>query len=227
MAWGKKDFQEEFGMSREDFDARMKEASESKAGREADAARIAALEARGTELDSLKSELASLKAPRQEQQRQEPTNFFEDPDKAMGERMAPLAGVAVRSAARMEEMIARNKFQKDFSRWGKEIDELMAKEQDSLKANPVFWENAINMIRGRHAAEIEESAQKGQFYFTEQPGGGTVGGNNDAPESKLSAEELRSAQRLGMTPKEFVQNQAEVYELYGHGKHIKGDSIVH
>src|ERR1700743_2643815 len=181
MAWGKKDFQEEFGMSREDFDARMKEAAEAKAAREADATRIAALEARSGDMDTLKAELAALKAPRQEPTRTDPTNWFEDPDKAINERMAPVAGVAVRSAARMEEMIARNKFAKDFSRWGKEIDELMAKEQDSLKANPVFWENAINMVRGRHAAEIEESAQKGQFYFTEQPGGGAIGGNNDFP----------------------------------------------
>jgi hypothetical protein len=224
MAWGKKDFQEEFGMTREEFDARMKEAADAKTALEAERTRIAALETRGSELDTLKAELAALKAPPANITRPEPTNFFEDPDKAMNERMAPLANVAMSTKASLEEMRARTKFSRDFGRWGKEIDDLMAKEPDHLKANPVFWENAINMVRGRHAAEIEESAQKGQYFFTEQPGGGTVGGSNDAPESKLTPEELKAAQRMGMTPKDFLENQTYVLTQYGHSK---GGTLVH
>jgi hypothetical protein len=226
MAWGNKEktFEEEFGMSRADFDQKMKEAKDAKDALETERTRISALEARGSELDTLKAELAALRAPSTAPTRTEPTNFFEDPDKAMNERLAPLAGVAMSTKASLEEMRARDNFRKDFTLWGKEINDLMAKEPDHLKANPVFWENAINMVRGRHAAEIEEGSRKGQNFFTEQPGGGTVGGSNDSPESKLTPEEVRAAQRLGMTPKEFLENQTYVLTQYGH---TKGGTLVH
>lgn len=216
MAWGKKD-ENDFGMTKEEFESKMQEAQ---TAREADAAKIADLETKVSGIDELRTQLAALRAPRQETRTQdEPTNFFEDPEKRMTERLNPIAGVAIDTKASLEEMRARNKFGKDFSRWGTEIDKIMEAESSVNKANPLFWENCINMVRGRHAAEIEESAQKGQYFFTEQPGGSGSGtGSNDSPESKLSPEELKSAKRLGMTPAEFFENQTYVMTQYGHGR---------
>lgn len=214
MAWLNKEktFEEEFGMSREDFDTKMREAQEAKD-------KIADLEAKVSGMDDIRTQLEALRAPRVEPTRSEPKNFFEDPEGAMNERVAPVANAAINSNARVEEMIARSKYAKDFARYGSEIDGLAAKEANTFRANPVFWENLINMVRGRHASEIEESALKGERFFTEQPGGSGSGtGSNDSPESKLSPEELRSAKRLNMTPAEFLENQTYVMTQYGHGR---------
>lgn len=212
-----KTFDELTGMSREDFDARMLEAKEAKT-------KLETMETQVSEIGTLKAELAALKNPPKPRVESEPTNFFEDPEQRMTERLNPIANVAIDTKASLEEMRARNKFQKEFSRWGSEVEEIMAKESSAFKANPAAWENVINIVRGKHAVEIEESARKGQYFFTEQPGGNTVGGTNDAPESKLSADELNSAKRMGMTPKEFLEAQSYVLSQYGH---TKGGTIVH
>lgn len=220
--WGNKEkeptFEETFGMSKETFDERMRESAENKT-------KLSALETTVEGFSSLRAELDALKVPPQQQQRQEPTNFFENPDQAFGERMAPVAAVALNSQARVEEMIARSKYGKDFQLWGKEIETLLAEHPNMAdKGNPKFYENVVNMVRGRHATEIEESARKGQSYFTEQPGGSGTGGANETPESKLSDAERASAKRLGMTPEEFLSNQAHVFSSYGH---TKGGTLVH
>jgi hypothetical protein len=212
-------FEEVFGMSKEAFDAKM-------AGADADRAKVTELETKVAGIDDLRTQLEALKAKPAPQQgeRPAPTNFFEDPDKAFGERLAPLAAVALQTQAGLAEMNARNRFGKDFTRWGEEINTLAASHTNLAdKGNPQFWENIVNMIRGRHAGEIEESAAKGQFYFTEQPGGAGGGGSSESPESKLSDAELKAAKAFGMTAKEFLDGQAYVASNYSH----KGAAIVH
>jgi hypothetical protein len=221
MAWGAKEpektFEEQFGMTREAFDARMKEADEARA-------KVTELESKVAGIDDLRSQLEALKAPKTEPKQNEPTNWYENPDLAMNERMAPVVQHTLNTNARLEEMSARQRFDRDFKRWGSEIEGLI-KQHPHLadKGNPTFYENIVNIVRGRHAQEIEESAAKGQFYFTEQPGGGAAGGSSESPESKLSASELSSAKRLGMTPAEFLKNQEYVFNRYGHtkgGQHV-------
>lgn len=213
-------FEEVFGMSKEAFDAM-------KAEGEANKAKVAELSTKVGEIDDLRTQLEALKAKPAPQsgERPEPTNFFADPDKAFGERIAPLAAVALQTQAGLAEMNARNRFGKDFSRWGEEIATLSAQHTNLAdKGNPQFWENIVNMVRGRHAGEIEESAAKGQFYFTEQPGGSGGGGSSESPESKLSAAELKAASKFGMTAKEFLDAQNYVTSSYGN---TKGGTVVH
>lgn len=210
-------FEDAFGMTREAFDAKM-------AAADADRAKVTELETKVSGIDDLRTQIAALKAPpaRQASDPPAPTNFFEDPDKAFGERMAPLAQVALQTQAGLAEMNARNRFSKDFTRWGDEISTLASSHSNlAQKGDAQFWENIVNMVRGRHAGEIEESAAKGHFYFTEQPGG-SGGGSSDTPESKLSDAELKSAQRFGMSPKEFIEAQQYVSGNYG-----KQAQIVH
>lgn len=220
MAFGRKtpeeEFQETFGMTRAEFDA---ERAEAKAQKErADALELKQNET-STSLSTLQSELAALKAPPQNRQTPEPTNFFENPDQAFSERVAPVAAAAMHSNARVEEMIARSKFGKEFTRWGTEIDALIASHGNlSDKCNPAFYANIIDMVKGRHAAEIEESAHKGQFFFTEQPGGGSPGSSADDVNHGLSNEQIASAKRMGMSPKEFRENLDYSLNNYGHTK---------
>lgn len=213
-------FEDVFGMSKEDFDAMKSEG-------EANKAKVAELSTKVGEIDDLKTQLAALKAPpaRQVSDSPAPINFFEDPDGAMAQRMGPLAAVALQTQAGLAEMNARGRFGKDFTRWGEEISTLAASHTNLAdKGNPTFWENIVNMVRGRHAGEIEESAAKGQFYFTEQPGGSSGGGSSETPESKLSASELKAASKFGMTAKEFLDAQQYVNSSYGS---TKGGSVVH
>jgi hypothetical protein len=221
MAFGKKtpeeEFKETFGMTREEFDA---ERAEAKAQKD----RADKLEAKQTEtattLTDLQTQLAALKAPRRENNTPEPTNWFEDPDKAINERMAPVAAAALTSGARVEEMIARSKFDKDFKKYGKEIDDLIKSHQSLTdKNNPAFYENVVNIVRGRHVAEIEEAALKGTAYFTEQPGGGGAGGGEaDDKDFGLSKEQVAAAKRMNMTLKDFRESLDYTMGNYGHTK---------
>lgn len=220
MAFGRKtadeEFQETFGMSRADFDALKVKA-------EAAEAKVAEYEAKQTAtettLSSLQTELAALKTPRQQNQQQEPTNFFENPEQAISERLAPTNNLALHSLARVEESIARNKFEKDFRKYGKEIEEAI-KNHGVLadKANPMFYENVVNLVRGRHVHEIEESAHKGEHFYSEQPGGGAPGGDPEDKNFGLSSEQIASAKRQGMSPKEFREALDYTMSNYGHTK---------
>lgn len=222
MAFGKKtpeeEFKETFGMTREEFDA---ERAEAKKQKERSDALEAQQTATSTTLTDLQTQLAALReGAKPKPTTQEPTEFFADPEAAIRERMAPVAAAALQSGARVEEMIARNKFSKDFTKYGKEIEDLI-KSHASLadKNNPAFYENVVNIVRGRHVAEIEEAALKGTAYFTEQPGGGGAGGGGeDDKDFGLSKEQIAAAARMNMTPKQFKENLDYTMNSYGHTK---------
>jgi hypothetical protein len=220
MAFGRKtpeeEFQETFGMTRAEFDAERAEAKAQKERSDALEAKQATTE---TSLSELQTQIAALKAPPVRRETPEPTNFFEDPDKAMSERMAPVLATALQSSASLEEMKARQKYDKDFRKYGGEIEKLI-QSHGSLqdKTLPAFYENVVNIVRGRHVSEIEESALKGQAYFTEQPGGGSSGHSSDDTVQGLSNEQLASAKRMGMSPKEFRENLDYSLNNYGHTK---------
>jgi len=228
MAWGRPDVDpsELMGMTKEELAAKLAEGAEAKA-------KLADIEAgMNTGFSELRASLEALKAPPAppvERNNPDPTNFFENPDQAFNERMAPLAGATLRTQGRLEMMEARQRYTKDFHLWGKEITDLIDSEQNLYnKTLPNFYENCVNIVRGRHAKEIEESAAKGISLFTEPAGGGMPGGVSDDPKAasvaRLSQDQLTAAKRFGMTPAEFADNLAYVESSYGH---TKGGSIVH
>lgn len=216
MPWGKDKTPEElfvemFGKPKSEFDAELAAARES-------AGKTSSLEAKQTETETtiatLQAELAALKS--KNETTKEPTNWFVNPDAALAERLAPTANAALTAHAAVAELSARQKYDKDFRKWGSEIEEVMKSHGNlSDKTNPTFYENVVNMVRGRHAAEIEESALKGNSYFTEQPGGATIGGAEDK-DFNLTKEQLAAAKRMNMSPKEMRDNLDYVSSNYGH-----------
>jgi hypothetical protein len=223
--WGDKpDPKDILGMTPEELQAKLAEGAEAKA-------KLAEIEtSMATNFNELKASLDALKAPAPKPPTEErtPTNFWENPDQAFLDRALPIANHTMGLAARVEQMEAKAKYAKDFQLWGDEINKLIESETNlANKGNPVFYENVVNIVRGRHAAEIEESARKGTSLFTEPVSGGVPGGHNDDPKAlaaaKLTDEQLKYAKRFGMTADEFAANLAYVENSYGH---TKGSSRV-
>src|SRR5207245_3643802 len=102
------------GKTPEQIVASLKEAEDLKVKLQAAEANNAKLSTQytemNTEVDKIKAELASRDAAQNRQtttQTEELANFVEDPDKAFGQRVAPLAQVAVNTAAMTARMLAQ------------------------------------------------------------------------------------------------------------------------
>ena len=228
--WGdnKPDPKELIGLTREELEAKLAEGAEAKA-------KLTEIETQLTSgFDELRNSLAALKQGSNPQPQvnpnasAEPTPFWTDPDKAFSERSAPLANFTLGTAARVELLEARQRFSREFSLWGNEIQKIIDEQPNlALKANPQYYADVVAMVTGRHAKEIEDAAAKGRSIFTEPVSGGLPGGVTDNPKeaavARLSKEELDAAKRFGMTPEQWVENAQYVSSNYGH---TKGSSRV-
>jgi hypothetical protein len=225
--WGNNpDPKEYFGFSKEELAEQLKQGAEAKA-------KLAEMDATiSTGFSELRASLEALKTPpppepKNQNEVKAPANFFENPDQAFADRMNPLAIHSMTNAARLELLEARARFPREFQLWGEELNKMIESDTLSNRGNPVFYKNIVDMVRGRHASEIEESARKGTSLFTEPVSGGLPGGSNDDPKAaavaRLTTEQLSYAKRFGMTPEEFANNLAYVESSYGH---TKGSSHV-
>jgi hypothetical protein len=176
----------------------------------------------GSQLETLRASLDSLNASRTapvvEQQTQNDGFDFADPEGSMNRRLQPVENLAVRTQAELTEIKARQLRPKDFQLFGKEIEEIAAKDPLALKARPEYWSNLCDMLRGRNTQKIEEAAAKGEYLFTEGATGSS--GNHDTGKPTLSASEARSAEKFGMTAEEWIKNRDKV------AKTKLGESIV-
>jgi len=196
-------------LSKEEIDALRAAAAET-------AELKAAMEAQRTEFssqfDSLRASLEGINAARQPETTQtveQPNGFdFGDPEGSMNRRLQPVENLAVKTAAELEEMRARNRRPKDFQLFSREIDEIAAKDPLALKSRPEYWNNLCDMLRGRNTQKIEEAAAKGEYLFTEGASGST--GNQDTGRPTLSASEAKSAEKFGMTAEEWIKNREAV-----------------
>lgn len=208
-------FEEITGMSEEDFRAR---AEELKTLKDREAARDAETAEMKTQLEQTKAALQALQNPEpapNSNDPKKPTGFYEDPDKAFAERIAPTALHTLNLAARVEALTAREKFSKEYTLWGAEIDDMIAKHQNVAdKGNPDFYKNVVDIVKGRHLSDILEAERKGQSLFTEGASGAHVGSSSES-NFNLSSDQINAAKRLGMTPKEFSDNYNAIAEARG------------
>lgn len=208
-------FEEITGMTEEEFKATAAELKTAKATAAAKEAEIATFK---TQLEETRTALTALQNPEpppNSADPKKPTGFYEDPDRAFAERIAPTAQHTLNLAARVEEMTARQKYSREYTLWGAEIDDMVAKHHNIAdKGNPALYENIVNIIKGRHATEIEEAARKGQSLFTEAGSGGHIGSSSET-NYNLSKDQIEAAKRMGMKPEEFAAQYSEVMAARG------------
>lgn len=161
-------------------------------------------------LDEIKTSLAGLsvrEAPVVKTETQASVDEFDyaDPTAYINKRTNAVANVAVETKASLEEMRARTRRAKEFALWGKEIDELAQKDGLGYRAQTQYWDNLCDMVRGRHAADIEEKAAKGEMLFTESSTGSSV--NYDSGKPRLTDSEKLSAKKFGMSDEDWAKNR--------------------
>jgi hypothetical protein len=141
-----------------------------------------------------------------------PIDFWEDPDAALTQRLTPLALQMFTQGAQTAEMFIRQRNPKLFAKFGDEIMELM--KTVPLQQRPMFqtWENAILMVKGRHLNEFVADAKEGKNeFFTEPASSGAPHvpevDPSATPESKLNDQEKKVAERMRMTPAEYLKQK--------------------
>ena len=144
-----------------------------------------------------------------------PIDFWEDPDAALSQRLNPLAAHMFSQGAQTAEMFIRQQNPKLFAKFGDEIMKLM--ETVPLNQRPMFatWNNAIDMVKGRHLNEFVEDAKTGKNEFFTEPASSGAPRHlepdpNATPESKLSDQEIKIAARMRMTPEQYLKQKEEM-----------------
>ena len=176
-----------------------------------------------TEFVKTKDRLAALEAnppaPRSSDQKpadpNKPTDFFEDPEKALFERVKPLADYSLQQGAmiaqmKLEQHIASNKGKfgdnvKLYSKYQKEIEELMKKENPVNQSNPQAWFNAFVFIKGLHEDEIQDARTTNNTEFFGEP---SVKTGIDVPDKsdEVTPQDKKMAEKFGsfLKPEDLV-----------------------
>jgi uncharacterized phage infection (PIP) family protein YhgE len=177
---------------------------------------------KANEVDELRQKLSELeqRTPiHQESTKTEtpagPTSFFDDEDKAFNDRMAPFAVQTLRNQAMSAKFIAKNSLKgldaEIWSKWEKEIDEVMASTELRYQAIPQTWSNALDVVAGRHRRDLQKMQDEKTEFFSETVSNSGHGGPGPVgPVDHLDAEQERIAKRLGVTPDEYLKNLKEM-----------------
>jgi len=211
-----KSFKEITGFTEDEFKAKVAELDSIKA---AQAAKDAELAETRSGLDAVRAQLAELQAtpkvsPVNEPKK--PTSFYEDAEAAFNDRIAPFAEHTLRTSAELAELKARAKFDREYKKWGKEIDEMVSGHKNMAdRGNPALYENIVNIVKGKHLEEILEAERKGEGFFVESGSSSNIGGSSKDSTYGLSKDQIDAAKRLGMTTEEFASNYNAVLESRG------------
>jgi hypothetical protein len=130
------------------------------------------------------------------------------------------------SSANMAEASARTKHADVFNDYGNEVAAEMNKLDVSLRANPQVWDQAVEMVKGRHldaivekriaaretaareAAQAKEATLVGSAAATVRNGSARTQAPVGAPATQtygLTAAQLRAAEVGGMSPEDYAK----------------------
>lgn len=237
MAWpggSKPDPKEILGMEQDEFKTRLDKINEIdgiKAAQEAQNNILAGMKA---SLDSITAGFQQRQQQAQQQQHQqqngnnELTDFIDDPDKAVAERinqrMAPLAQLALDTRASIEfDKVSRTKVKNDkgilvpkypyWDAYAGEIQELLAAQNVQARSNPATIENAYHIIVGKHADEIANDRAKGTGMFAVESGSnsgvaGMRGSSNQNNNTNDPSEtDKKQAAKFGIPIEKYMESK--------------------
>lgn len=177
-----------------------------------------------------KLRVAELKAaPPRQQTPEELANFVEDPDRAFGQRVAPVAQIALQGAAQTARILAQQQLDnmdmgsdgktKDgrlFRAWNNEIEQQAAKYQVGQLGDPKAWLGIFYYIKGLHADELRDPEERKKKYNFLEPG---VQGAPPPPDKKkdgvaaLTDQEKHVADRMGVSHENYAKRKASMQIL--------------
>lgn len=238
MSWldsVKKKREEELAAKDQAWGAKLKEEQDKAAALEQ---KLAAMETeRQTErenVEKMSGEFEQIKARLQEAEakttrktdQEEAANFIEDPDKAFGQRAAPLVNLAVQNAMTTSKLLAQQQLDNTdlasngkvfdgrlFRAWSGDIDGEARKYQPQLLTTPNAWLGIFYYLKGLRADELSNpEMRKKKYAFLEPSRSATIplNGEEKKEEDKLTDEERHIAERMNVKPEDYLKRKKQL-----------------
>lgn len=164
----------------------------------------ATLQTRDGELATSRQRLTELEGSRR--QPDEPPSIWADPEKAIGNMMAPTTAIAIHAGKIAARMSAQQSMTREnaliFRKYEAEIMKMVEGYPPAQQIMPEAYHFALNNVKGSHLDEIMKAKNENSDFFSEVPG------NNPPPpitkKDELSAKELEICGRMNITPERYL-----------------------
>jgi hypothetical protein len=220
------------GLSEEQIVTRLKESGELKAQLDAAQGKVTELSTKfetfnsefETKVATAVTEAIGKLAPRgdnnQEKREAKLTAWLDDPEKALNERLTPIAGVVLQQGAVAGKNAARELFQRRqrngggknfdgffFDKYEAEIEQLAKNVPAANLSQVETWEHLFYNIKGRHADEIAAQMKDGTFEGSIESGsaGSRQRESQADNDTKATPLEEKIAGKLGQTPEQYMK----------------------
>jgi hypothetical protein len=177
-----------------------------------------------SEFESIKKHLAEVetKAPKPPE---EPADFDTDPAKAFQQGVAPIVQVTLHNAMQTARILAQQQLDDQdiinktmdgrlFRAWSREIDALAQTYRPEQLGTPQAWLGLFYYVKGKHTDELADpDKRKKQYAFLEGASGAgkpPEPAGQKKPEELLTPEERRVAERMGVSPENYLKRKSQL-----------------
>ena len=181
-----------------------------------------------TEFEAVKARLAAADAARgaaPPKTEEELADFVNEPDKAFGQRVAPVANLAVSSAKMTARMLAQQDLDnmdmnspadnktmdgRLFRAWGADIDAEAAKYNATLLTNPKSWLGIFYYLKGIRSDELNNPEIRKKKYNFLEPAASSVArvdSSTKTPTEQLTDAEKRVADKMGVKHEDYLKRK--------------------
>ena len=180
-----------------------------------------------SEVDEIKARLAAAEANRQplpKKEDDEQADFITDPDKAFGQRAAPIANATILNASMTARILAQQQLDNDdlasqgqkmdgrlFRAWSGELDAESKKYQAAQLVTPNAWIGIFMYLKGIHADEMRDpEVRKKKYNFLEPSVQHALPPTNQDGKpatEQLTKEELHVAEKMGVSPENYLKRK--------------------
>lgn len=169
------------------------------------------------EMTVLKRKLAEIEEngapPKSKETPVEIPSVLEDEDSAFNGRLAPIQASAMQANAQIALMRAEQYINNNpvdarlLRRYKQEVDRMFFAQPLQYQMNPQTYLNCFNNVMGAKRSEIDSLRGTENDPFVEPAGGGAP--PQQPKNDELSADEVRVAQRMGITPEQYMNSKKE------------------
>lgn len=181
-----------------------------------------------TEFDKVKSRLADAEAnrnkPPEKKQDDEVVSFIDDPEKALAQRVGPLAAITIQNSAQTSRMLAQQDLDNAdlasggktmdgrlFRAWSRELDQEARKYPTQTLTTPDAWKGIFYYLKGVHAEELNNPEIRKKKYNFLEPSSTTVSTHVEdekkTPSDQLTDAEKHVADKMGVSHENYLKRK--------------------
>jgi len=194
----------------------------------------AAFDSQKSEFDSVKAQLAAINAAGRQNpsNNNEEVNFFENPEKSVDQRIAPLAQLTAINGAQTAKILAQQQLDNQdfaspadaktmdgrlFRAWASEIDAETKKYNVQQLISPQAWLGVFYYLKGLHADELANPETRKKKYNFVEPGQTIVTARQEPSNlgDKLTDQELHVAEKMGIKAEDYLKRKKAMQFISG------------